>query len=218
MLYSTYFIQKRNYHYYRGVRLMGRKIPNILTEKEQKKLLNQANLRYPTGQRNYIIIKFMLDTGLRLSEVTNLKWVDVDLMSGRVSVKEGKGAKDRIVWVRDEILNKLQEWKQKQIEEIRKRKLNIKPIFTFTTLKGGQLKNRYVREMIYRYSEKAGIDKKISPHNLRHTFATDIHRKTKNLRIVQKALGHSDISTTQIYTHIVDEELEEAMKKFRDEF
>ena len=69
--------------------------------------------------------------------------------------------------------------------------------------------------MVKRYAKKAGINKDISPHTLRHTFATDLLRETKNIRLVQKALGHSDISTTMVYTHIVDEELEGALKNLR---
>lgn len=69
--------------------------------------------------------------------------------------------------------------------------------------------------MVVNYAEKAGITKKISPHTLRHSFGTDLLRDTKNIRLVQKALGHSDLSTTMIYTHIVDDELEDALKNFR---
>mgnify|MGYP001314732759 CR=1 FL=1 len=86
------------------------------------------------------------------------------------------------------------------------------------TLKGSQLNDRYLRQMVKRYAEKAGIlsdDKDVHPHTLRHTFATDLLRKTKNIRLVQKALGHSHLSTTEIYTHIVDDEMEEALKSFR---
>ena len=71
------------------------------------------------------------------------------------------------------------------------------------------------RKMIKKYAKKAGINKKISPHTLRHTFATDLYRESKNIRLVQKALGHSDLSTTMIYTHIMDDELEQALKTFR---
>ena len=80
---------------------------------------------------------------------------------------------------------------------------------------GNQLVPRYIQKLVKRYSKKAGIDKDISPHNLRHTFATDLLRESKNIRLVQKAMGHSDVSTTMIYTHIVDEELENALKNFR---
>ena len=69
--------------------------------------------------------------------------------------------------------------------------------------------------MVERYCKKAGIPKDIHPHTLRHTFATDLYRETKNIRLVQKALGHADLSTTMIYTHIVDDELEDALKTFR---
>ena len=80
---------------------------------------------------------------------------------------------------------------------------------------GNKMNPRYIQDMVKRYAKKAGINKDISPHTLRHTFATDLLRETKNIRLVQKALGHSDISTTMVYTHIVDEELEGALKNLR---
>jgi len=204
-----------------------RKIPEILIEEEQRKLLQVFNERYLSSQRNKTMIKLMLRTGLRLSEVINLRWDNLDLRTGRVKVVEGKGNKDRILWINNETLEKLRNWRQRQMEEVGDME------FVFTTSTGNQLKSRDVRSMIYRYAKKAGIqkeveknytdkegnkfnetykEKKVKPHTLRHTFATDLLRETKNLRVVQKALGHSDISTTQIYTHIVDEELEMAMK------
>jgi len=204
-----------------------RKIPEILIEEEQRKLLQVFNERYLSSQRNKTMIKLMLRTGLRLSEVINLRWDSLDLRTGRVKVVEGKGNKDRILWINNETLEKLRNWRQRQMEEVGDME------FVFTTSTGNQLKSRDVRSMIYRYAKKAGIqkeveknytdkegnkfnetykEKKVKPHTLRHTFATDLLRETKNLRVVQKALGHSDISTTQIYTHIVDEELEMAMK------
>ena len=85
----------------------------------------------------------------------------------------------------------------------------------FTTLKGKALGHRYVQRMVKRYAAKAGIDKNISPHTLRHSFATDLYRETSKIRLVQKVLGHSDLSTTMIYTHIFDEEVESALKSFR---
>jgi len=193
----------------------AKKLPVVLNKDEQDQLLKQPNSRYPTGQRNYTILKLMLDTGLRLSELTNLKWRDLELMSGKLMVGEGKGAIDRTLWVSEEVLDLLTDWKERQVEELKERKIVEKPEYVFTTLKGKKLKNRYVREMVYRTTDKADINKKVSPHTLRHTFATDLYRKTNNIRMVQKALGHSDLSTTMIYTHIVDDELEEAMKGLR---
>lgn len=188
---------------------MAKKIPDVLTLDEQEKLLDQFNLRYITPQRNKTMIQLLLNTGLRLSEMTNLKWNDIDLMTGQVKVVEGKGLKDRILWLDEETLTMLGEWKQRQFKEWGESEL----VFTTRTLR--QLDGKAVRIMIKTYSDKAGIKKHITTHSLRHTFASDLLRDTKNIRIVQKALGHADISSTQIYTHIVDEELEEALKSFR---
>ncbi|EAG7129033.1 integrase [Listeria monocytogenes] len=188
---------------------MAKKIPDILTLDEQKRLLDQFNLRYITPQRNKTMIQLLLNTGLRLSEMTNLKWNDIDLMTGQVKVVEGKGLKDRILWLDEETLTMLGKWKQRQFKEWGRSDL----VFTTRTLHS--LDGKAVRSMIKTYSDKAGIKKHITTHSLRHTFASDLLRDTKNIRIVQKALGHADISSTQIYTHIVDDELEEALKGFR---
>ncbi len=188
---------------------MSRKIPDILTLEEQQLLLDQFNLRYITPHRNKTIIKFLLATGLRLSEMTNLKWSNVNLMSGQIKVVEGKGMKDRIIYIDDEMIEDLQEWKERMFEAWGPSE------YVFTTRSLKLLDGSSVRKMIRIYIDKANINKDITTHSLRHTFASDLLRECKNIRIVQKALGHSDISSTQIYTHIVDEELEDAMKRLR---
>ena len=105
----------------------------------------------------------------------------------------------------------MRKWRNRQNDKLGDIKL------VFTTRSNNKLKPGDIRKMVYTYTKKAGINnKKVSPHTFRHTFATDLLRETKNLRLVQKALGHSNISTTQIYTHIVDEELEKALRKFKD--
>ncbi|MFW6016862.1 MAG: tyrosine-type recombinase/integrase [bacterium] len=195
----------------------GRKLPVILEKEEQKALLDIFNCRYPTAERNKTMIMLMLDTGLRLDETTTLKWENVNLMTGKIEVKEGKGAKDRIVWFNDCLMKQLQNWKERQAKELIKRDIKQPAEYVFTTLEGTELDNRNVRRMVTKYAKKAGITKRISPHTLRHSFATDLYRETKNIRATQKALGHSDLSTTMIYTHIVDDELENAMKSFRVE-
>jgi len=189
---------------------MGRKIPEILTATEQEALLAQPNPRYPTGQRNRVMLKLMLDTGLRLSEAINLRWKDLDLNSGKVMVRQGKGAKDRTLWTGEANLVDLINWRERQTE-----KVGQSTEYVFTTLEGGPLDPRYIQRMVKRYAVKAGIEKNISPHTLRHSFATDLYRETTNIRLTQKALGHANLQTTQIYTHIVDEELEGALKSFR---
>ena len=85
----------------------------------------------------------------------------------------------------------------------------------FTTLQGQPLGHRYVQRMVKRYTAKAGIDKDVSPHTMRHSFATDLYRETSKIRLVQKVLGHSDPSTMMIYTHIFAEEAGMALKSFR---
>ena len=108
----------------------------------------------------------------------------------------------------------MRNWKERQTE-----KAGEALKFVFTSMSSGtvgnQINRRYIQDMVKRYAEKADIEKNISPHTPRHTFATDLYRETGKIRMVQKALGHSDLSTTMIYTHIVDEEMENALKNFR---
>src|ERR1044071_4912188 len=185
-----------------------RKIPEVLSEEERDRLLRQPNKRYTTGLRNLCMMRLVLDAGLRASEVLKLAVNDIDWMSGKLKVREGKGKKDRILWLNEEALDLLRKWRER------------KPTgsnLLFTTLKGEELYDCYLRVAVKRYAKKAGIVKDVHPHTLRHTFATDLYRETKNIRMVQKALGHSDLSTTMIYTHIVDEEMENALRNFRQD-
>ena len=182
----------------------------MLTPEEQAALLAQPNPRYPTGERNRLMLSLMLNTGLRLSEATGLQWRDLDLNTGRLFVRQGKGAKDRTLWIGEEDIDSLGGWKQRQADEIGKECLHV-----FTTLRGDAVSNRYVQQIVKRYSEKARIRKNVHPHCLRHSFASDLLRKSHNIRLVQKALGHADLSTTMLYTHVYDEEVEAAMRVFR---
>lgn len=187
-----------------------KRLPVTLAEHEQSALLAQPNPRYPTGERNRLPLRLMLDTGLRLAEATALEWGHVDLTTARLLVREGKGAKDRVLWLGDDLVAALARWHQRQMAVCR-----TVPAHVFTTLEGRRLQHRYVQEMVRRCASKAGIGKRITPHVLRHTFATDLYRETGRIRLVQKALGHSDLSTTIIYTHIYDEEVQFAMRSLR---
>lgn len=186
-----------------------KKLPVVLTEDEQARLLEQPNPRYLTGKRNRTTLNLMLNTGLRLAEATALKWRDLDLTTGKLMVRQGKGAKDRTLWVAEADTKRLRSWRERQAKECGEYK------HVFTTLQGKPLGHRYVQRMVARYAAKAGIDKNVSPHTLRHSFATDLYRETSKIRLVQKVLGHSDLSTTMIYTYIHDPEVEEALKSFR---
>jgi site-specific recombinase XerD len=192
-----------------GNNMSKKKIPEFLTKEEQDALINVFNVRYITSHRNKTMIHLFLASGLRLSELIDLKWKDINLQTGQLKVVSGKGDKDRILWIGDVTINALQTWRERQTEQLGKLE------YAFTNRDCMQLKDRDVREMVTTYAKKAGITKKIGPHTLRHSYATDLLRATKNIRLVQKALGHSDLSTTMIYTHIVDEEFEDALKSFR---
>lgn len=184
------------------------RLPKTLSAEEQEALLVQFNTRYYSPHRNLVIVRLMLDTGLRAGEVVALGPEHVDLETGRLVVREGKGAKDRTLWFSDEVGGLLEEWLERRPDSP----------YLFPTQEGNQLSTRYLRKAVKRAAEKAEIPEveRVSPHTLRHTFATDLYRETSNIRLVQKALGHADLSTTMIYTHIVDEELEGALKNFRN--
>jgi Site-specific recombinase XerD len=192
-----------------GVCMGNKKIPEFLTEQEQKQLINVFNVRYFSSYRNKVMIILFLNTGLRLAEMIDCQWRDINLMTGQLKVVEGKGKKDRIIWIDEDTVTMLEQWKERQFNELGRQE------YVFTNRNGKQLVARDIREMIVNYSTKAGIEKHVTPHTLRHSFASDLLRATDNIRKVQKALGHSSISTTQVYTHIVDSELEQAMKGFR---
>ena len=184
-----------------------RKLPDILSYQEQKMLLAQPNPKAPTGLRNLCILRVMLNAGLRLSEVIHLTPSVLNLETGELNVLRSTGENGRTLWLGQEDRQVISKWYQ------------IKPDskFLFCTLKGDVLKDRYVREMVKRLGRKAGIEKNIFPHTLRHTFAADLYSKTKDIRIVQKALGHADLSTTMIYTYIINNELESALSDFIQE-
>jgi site-specific recombinase XerD len=185
-----------------------RRLPTVLNEDEQEALLQQPNPNRRTGLRSLCLLRLMLNTGLRAAEVLNLKVSDIDWQSGKLMVREGKGKKDRTLWIGLEDLDLLKKWLKFKVQVPENE-------FLFTTHDGKRLQDRYLRFMVKRLARHAGINKDVHPHMLRHTFATDLLRQTKNLRLAQKALGHAQITSTQVYTHIVDDELEEALKTFR---
>jgi integrase/recombinase XerD len=184
-----------------------RRLPTVLTPAEATALLRVANPRYRTGHRDRCLMQLMLHAGLRAAEVLALTVHDLDWLSGKLLVRQGKGKKDRILWLNEAVLEELRGWRARRPPNARG--------LLFTTLKGTPIHGSALRAMVKRRGEKAGLQHKdVHPHTLRHTFATELYRQTKDIRLVQKALGHSDLSTTMIYTHLVDEDLEAALKRF----
>jgi site-specific recombinase XerD len=182
------------------------RLPTVLTVAEQKLLLAAPNKKVATGLRNYALLKLFLNLGLRVSEAIDLKVDDIDWQSGRLTVVQGKGGRDRVLWLADEDLELLSSWLAKR---------PAPSSYLFTTREGGRISDRYVRKFVKSYARKKKISKDVHPHALRHTFATDLLRKTGNIRMVQKALGHASLATTMLYTHVFDQELEAALKGLR---
>lgn len=178
------------------------KLPKVLTDDELDALIGVFNTRYDSGLRNLCAVRLMAECGLRAGELTGLRVDDVNLMSGQIDVRDGKGGKDRTLWCSEELTNLIREWRGRRASSE----------WLFPTRTGARWGVNSLRRTVKRYADKAGINWNVTPHTLRHTFATRLLRATSNIRLVQKALGHADLSTTMIYTHIVDDELEAAMK------
>ena len=182
-----------------------RKLPRILEDEECEALLGIFNTRYDSGLKNRCMVRVMLEAGLRVSELTALKPEHLNMTTCRLDVKDGKGGKDRMLWVKDTLRDDIGAWLERRPAE---------SAWLFCTRTANATNRRSVHRTVQNYAEKAGIRNagEVSPHTLRHTFATQLYRETKNIRLVQKALGHNDLSTTMIYTHIVDDELEDALR------
>jgi integrase/recombinase XerD len=181
-----------------------KKLPKVLSKAEQASLLAQFNTRYDAGLRNLTMIRLMLETGLRAGEVVALRTDHINMLTCKMIVREGKGARDRVLWITESMRDLLATWyDRKPASE-----------FVFPTRAGRQMDTSHLRHMLKRYVARADIQEpdKVSPHTLRHTFATELFRETCNIVLVQKALGHENIQTTMIYTHLVDDDLENAMK------
>jgi site-specific recombinase XerD len=185
-------------------KMTRKKLPAILEPEEAQNLLKQPNKRYPTGLRNKAMMVLMLHCGLRISEVVNLRPGNINLTKGKLRVESGKGNKDRDLAIPEYLTGLLDSWRKKRLPSD----------YFFTTLKGKKLSKRYLQQMVKRYGKKAGIDKKISPHTLRHSYATEFYRRTKDIETLRQILGHSDISTTTIYITLANIEVEKSMKSF----
>ena len=181
-----------------------KKLPTILEPEEAQNLLKQPNKRYPTG-RNKAMISLMLHCGLRVSEVADLRPGNINITKGKLRVESGKGNKDRDLAIPEYLIDLLNSWRKKRPEGT----------YFFSTLNGKKLSIRYLQQMVKRYGQKAGINKNISPHTLRHTYATQYYRQTKDIETLRLILGHSDISTTTIYITLANIDVENGMKAFK---
>lgn len=184
---------------------LPRSLPGSLTEADVECLLNAPNIEQPFGLRDRAMLEVLYASGLRVSELVNLIHTQVSLDMGVVRIM-GKGSKERLVPLGEEAL----EWLARYMEQ--GRAMFLKGRVTnavFVTTRGGAMTRHAFWHLIKRYAQQAGITKPISPHTLRHAFATHLLNHGADLRVVQLLLGHTDISTTQIYTHIARERLKQ---------
>lgn len=180
-----------------------KKLPNFLQNDELQKVFDTIELDTPLGIRNRLIIELLYATGLRVSELTNLTINDIDISNKEIRVM-GKGEKERIVYFGDYAKKYLTIY----LDDSRKELLNHKRTnYLLINNQGEPLSTRGVQMVIEDIVKKAALKHNISPHSLRHTFATDLLNNGADLKSVQELLGHSSLSTTQIYTHITNERL-----------
>ncbi len=188
---------------------MPRSLPKSLNEKEVVDLLNAPNIDEDTGLRDRAMLELLYACGLRVSELVSIKVFEVSLNEGVVRVT-GKGSKTRLVPMGQEAVD----WISRYLKEARGNILKEQITDAlFVTNRGEAMTRQMFWYMIKRYALMAGIKKHISPHVLRHAFATHLLNHGADLRVVQMLLGHSDISTTQIYTHVARERLKRLHEK-----
>lgn len=176
----------------------GLKLPVVLSLEEIDALLGVIDLSTPEGTRNYAIIETLYSCGLRISELTHLRFSDLYPEEGFIRV-EGKGSKQRLVPISETAVEKIHNWLPYRSQiNIQKGHEDI----VFVSSRGKAISRVTVFHYIKQYAEMAGLQKTISPHVFRHSFATHLLERGANIRVIQEMLGHEKITTTEIYTHM----------------
>ena len=188
----------------------GLYLPNVLTFEEIKLLLSATDISKPAGLRDSAMMELLYAAGLRVSELVNLKLFDVNMDACFVRVF-GKGSKERVVPIGIYAKERINEYINTARPLLLKKNMSR---FLFVGRRGKALTRQGFWKLLKRYSVKAEITKKITPHSLRHSFATHLLEGGADLRSVQLMLGHVDISTTQIYTHVVRDHLKKIHSKY----
>ncbi len=209
------YLRKRGVESLNPERIELAKVPerslDLISANELKRLMSAPDVKTLEGKRDKAILELFFSTGLRISELTGLSIDDVDLTRDEFSVR-GKGDKVRVVFLSDTAKDCIQEY-------LKNRKDLDDALFVRYGRKandGGELRlsPRAVQRLLKKYAAMAGITRKVTPHVLRHSFATDLLQNGADLRSVQALLGHANIATTQVYTHVTDKHLREVHKKF----
>lgn len=186
-----------------------RKMPNYLSEKDASRLIEEASKRNLTTG---VIISILAHTGIRVGELCNLKISDVDLSESIIYIHSGKGDRDRIVIIPRECKDLLSEYLPQRF-----RSSNGSDALILSR-RGSKFDSSTIERIVRKLGKDAGIGKKVTPHVLRHTFATAVLRNGGDIRFIQQLLGHASVATTQIYTHVDDSTLREMYEKHRPKY
>lgn len=189
---------------------MAKILPEILSLEEVERLLVQPDHQTPLGGRDRAMLEILYATGMRVSELIRLSTHQIQLEGGYVILR-GKGSKERIVPLGGEAIHWLKEYLDKSRPLLLKGR---KSPFIFVNRTGKAMSRQQFWKCIKAYGRKAGIEKRITPHVIRHSFASHLLERGADLRSVQMMLGHVDISTTQIYTHVTGERLKKVHQRY----
>lgn len=177
---------------------------NALTVEEKRALLDQPNTCYPVELRNRLILSMPLKVGLCLSELTSLRWNQVDLNMGRITIHGNNRMTNRSLKIPDDTVELMAQWYEQQQREWEKRACRYNPVdeptgCVFTTLRGKKVKRPYIRNMIERNASGASIERTVNYQTLRRTFAWELYQETKNWHSVRRKLGHEKVITTVMF-------------------
>ena len=187
---------------------LEQKVPTYLTLEEVSSLLNIPVSNEFTA-RDKAILELLYSSGIRISELTNMELANIDLVDCLIKIM-GKGSKERIIPLGDYAIDTLKDYLDNYRFKLNKKNST----YVFLNNRGGKLSRQFIFKTIKNYAIKKGISKNISPHTLRHTFATHLLKNGADLRIIQELLGHENLSTTQIYTHVSNEKLKTDYEKY----
>lgn len=188
---------------------IGQSLPKYLTASEVDTLLQQPDPSTPAGLRDKAMLELLYATGMRVSELTGLRWDDFEVNLGVVRCR-GKGSKERLIPVGKSALRAVEDYVRRGRPGLAKQKESP---YLFLNQRAGRLSRVGFWKLLTRYGRTAGISTPLTPHVVRHSFATHFLERGADLRSIQLMLGHSDISTTQIYTHVLKERLKQVYRE-----